>query len=165
MNDALSAADTVVTDPTSVPALPAGATVGLSELLLQFRITQFLYREAQLLDEHRFTDWLGLLDDPVSYRMPVQRNRLRRQRVLDPTAKPRIEMAHYDDDRPLLELRIAQLESGQNWAEEPRSRSRHFITNVRVETTGDAGLYKVRSNFIVTRNRGETEEDIWAGER
>jgi biphenyl 2,3-dioxygenase beta subunit len=160
MNEPLSLDEAVVTDPES-----ASSPAGLSALLLHFRISQFLYHEAQLLDEHRFKDWLSLFDEQVSYRVPVQRNRLRRQRVLDPTAKPAIEMAHYDDDRPLLELRIAQLESGQNWAEEPRSRSRHFITNIRVETAAEPDLYKVRSNFIVTRNRGETEEDIWAGER
>jgi biphenyl 2,3-dioxygenase subunit beta len=160
MNESLMADAAVLTE-----AATAGPGVGLAELLLHFRISQFLYHEAQLLDEHRFKDWLNLFADEVSYRVPVQRNRLRRQRALDPTVKPRLEMAHYDDDRALLEMRVAQLESGKNWAEEPRSRSRHFITNIRVEETTEPGLFKVRSNFIVTRNRGETEEDIWAGER
>ena len=160
MNESILADEAVLAEPEA-----AGQAVGIPELLLHFRISQFLYHEAQLLDEHRFKDWLNLFADEVSYRVPVQRNRLRRQRALDPTVKPRLEMAHYDDDRALLEMRVAQLESGKNWAEEPRSRSRHFVTNVRVEKTAEPDLYKVRSNFIVTRNRGEAEEDIWAGER
>ncbi|HTJ92796.1 MAG TPA: 3-phenylpropionate/cinnamic acid dioxygenase subunit beta [Pararobbsia sp.] len=137
----------------------------LDDMLLHFRIEKFLFREAELLDEHRFKDWLDLLDEQVAYRMPIQRNRLRRQRTNDMKAQLKFEMAHYDDDRAMLEIRVAQLDSGQNWAEEPRSRSRHFITNVRVAPTDDPAVYEVRSNFIVTRNRGETEEDIWAGER
>lgn len=135
-------------------------------MALHFQISKFLIYEAQLLDEHRYPEWLTLFDKEVSYKIPVQRNTLRRRRNAGEPEHAPIEMAHYDDNRTLLEMRVAQLESGQNWAEEPRSRSRHFITNIRVKLMDAATqLYEVRSNFLVTRSRGESEHDQWEGER
>jgi 3-phenylpropionate/cinnamic acid dioxygenase small subunit len=39
------------------------------------------------------------------------------------------------------------------------------VTNIRIEPTSAANEYAVRSNFLVYRNRLETEVDIWVGER
>ena len=41
-------------------------------------------------------------------------------------------MAYFDDDRELLEMRVKKLEAGSAWSEDPPSRSRHFVTNVRI---------------------------------
>ena len=35
-------------------------------------VEQFLYREAQLLDEGRFHEWLELFTEDVSYWMPIR---------------------------------------------------------------------------------------------
>lgn len=143
----------------------AGADEG-SVVLLQHRVEQFLYYEAQLLDEWRYDEWFDLLAADVRYRMPIRRNRLRRQRVADEVADRGIEMAHFDDDKRAMEVRILQKRSGKHWAEEPPSRTRHLISNVRVAPSeSEAGGYEVRSNFLVYRNRLETEVDVWAGER
>jgi 3-phenylpropionate/cinnamic acid dioxygenase small subunit len=74
-------------------------------------------------------------------------------------------MAHFDADKELLGLRIQQLESGMHWAEDPPSRSRHLVTNVRVAALEAPGAFEVRSNFLCYRNRLETDVDVWVGMR
>lgn len=134
---------------------------------LQHEIEQFLYSEAELLDEWRYRDWFNLMADDIQYRAPLRKNRLRRQRIEDEVAPRGTEMALFDDDKSSLDVRIRQRETGSFWSEEPPSRTRHLISNVRVAElpAKDAEEYGVRSNFIVYRNRLEAEVDIWAGER
>ena len=137
----------------------------VEQMLLQYRVEQFLFQEADLLDTLQFNEWLALWTEDMHYYMPTRKNRLRRQRDPD-TADRGPHMAHFDDHRPAMELRVMQKESGRNWAEDPPSRTRHVISNVRIdESVGADNEFEVRSNFMVYRNRLETEMDIWAGER
>src|SRR6266542_3149490 len=56
---------------------PAGMTDhsdDIARLLLQQKIESFLYREAELLDERRYEEWLALLAEDVHYWMPMRRN-------------------------------------------------------------------------------------------
>jgi biphenyl 2,3-dioxygenase subunit beta len=133
-------------------------------IALQYQVEQFLYAEARLLDSWAWAQWLELFTDDVRYWMPVRKNRLRRERTNDDRPAG-IEMALFDDDRNQLGVRVQQLASGRHWAEDPPSRCRHLITNVSVSPSANAGELDVQSNFIVYRNRLETEVDIWAGER
>jgi biphenyl 2,3-dioxygenase beta subunit len=132
----------------------------------QFEIEQFLFAEAELLDDWQWRTWFELFTDDAHYRMPIRRNRLRRQRKKDEADDLNgLEVAHFDDDKVSLDMRIQQLESGMHWAEDPPSRSRHLVTNVRVLKSEVEGEYDIRSNFFVYRNRLEAEVDLWAGER
>ncbi|SKY48237.1 small subunit of phenylpropionate dioxygenase [Mycobacteroides abscessus subsp. bolletii] len=151
----------------SVDALTSVTNTGLDSVVRQHRIEQFLYHEAQLLDHWQWDSWLELFADDILYWMPVRKNRLRRQRDKDEVPDG-IEMAHFYDDHASLRLRVNQMHSGTHWAEDPPSRCRHLVTNVRVAER-DSSLaspeYDVMSNFLVYRNRLESETDIWAGER
>ena len=130
---------------------------------LQRDVEQFLYHEAELLDEHRYSEWFTLFSDDVRYWMPTQANRLRRDRGSEASADG--EVALFDADKTTLGWRVRQLESATHWAEDPPSRTRHLITNVRIRPADVAGEYAVRSNMMVYRNRLADEVDIWAGER
>jgi len=143
----------------------------LERVVLQHRIEQFLFTEAQLLDHWQWDRWLELFADDILYWMPVRKNRLRRQRNQDEVPQG-IEMAHFYDDFDSLRIRVSQMQSGTHWAEDPPSRCRHLVTNVRVSRSvandapdGTPQEYEVLSNFLVYRNRLESETDIWAGER
>jgi ethylbenzene dioxygenase beta subunit len=93
-------------------------------------VLDFLHREAALLDEGRYREWLSLLTEDVVYRIPV---RLTRERPPQGGYGGIAEgMLHMDEDRASLEMRVARLETGFAWAEDPPSRLRHFVTNVRV---------------------------------
>lgn len=139
-------------------------------MLLQYRIEQFLYREAQLLDHWQWGAWLELFAEDILYWMPVRKNRLRRQRDQDEVPEG-IEVAHFYDNIDSLRMRVNQMHSGTHWAEDPPSRCRHLISNVIVtprtghDAAAESAEYDVSSNFLLYRNRLESETDIWAGER
>jgi 3-phenylpropionate/cinnamic acid dioxygenase small subunit len=135
-----------------------------------FEVEQFYYEEAALLDENRFTDWLGLLADDLHYWMPTRTNRIRRQQALSVAAPG--EAAFYDETKESLAWRIRRFDSGMAWAEDPPSRTRHLITNVVVryadpaaDSPASANDYLVRSAFLVYRNRLEREVNVFAGSR
>ncbi|CUU55044.1 3-phenylpropionate/cinnamic acid dioxygenase, small subunit [Parafrankia irregularis] len=151
-----------------------------ADLGTHFEVEQLYYREADLLDEHRFVEWLDLLADDLVYWMPTRTDRLRRQQ--DRSVAARGEAAYYDETKASLQWRIRRFESGSAWSEDPPSRTRHLITNVRVRhaVVGDdlAGpdlaepglgpaeaVLVARSNFLVYRNRLQREENVFAGER
>lgn len=134
-------------------------------IALQYRVEQFLYHEARLLDTWSWEQWLELFADDLRYWMPLRKNRLRRERTSTEIPTD-VEMALIDDDLAQLRMRVQQMGSGRHWAEDPPSRCRHLISNVSVEPIGGTSLeLNVKSNFLIYRNRLETEVDIWAGTR
>ena len=138
-------------------------------------VEQFLYREARLLDERRFHEWLELFTDDVRYWMPVRSNRYPKSSkaiaILDPDRyaeedlAKEDELAILDETKETLDRRIARLDTGMAWAEDPPSRTRHLITNIEVEQGESESVLTVHPNFIVYRNRGETEQDFYVGGR
>lgn len=138
-------------------------------------VEQFLYREARLLDERRFDEWLALLDADVHYWMAARGNRYPRSsrainivdeaRYRDDDLPAHDEIAIIDDDRKTLERRVARLATGYAWAEDPPSRTRHLITNIELDPTEDPNALRVHSNFLVYRTRAETEQDFYVGAR
>jgi 3-phenylpropionate/cinnamic acid dioxygenase small subunit len=130
---------------------------------LQQEIEQFLYAEADLLDQRRFHDWHDLLADDIHYVMPVRFNRLRREQDHE-FSRPN-EVAHFDEDNASLLLRVKRLDTGQAWAEEPPSRTRHMVTNVRVTSTRGSDEYVVGCCFHLYRSRLERQIDTFVGGR
>jgi biphenyl 2,3-dioxygenase beta subunit len=134
----------------------------LADALRQFELERFYTEEAALLDAHRYEHWVQLFSDDTHYFMPIRRTRLRRE--LDKEFTQPGEMAYFDDNKEFLLTRVAKLASGLAWAEDPPSRTRHIITNVRVvEDRGDE--LDVHSNFLLYRTRLKSEETTWIGSR
>jgi 3-phenylpropionate/cinnamic acid dioxygenase small subunit len=129
---------------------------------LQFEVEQFLFEEAALLDARRYRDWLGLLAEDIHYWMPIRRT-VTLADIDREFTKPG-DMAFFDDDRALLEMRVKKLEAGSAWSEDPPSRSRHFVTNVRI-TAVEGDEVTVDVCFHLYRTRLETEVDSWIGRR
>jgi 3-phenylpropionate/cinnamic acid dioxygenase small subunit len=70
-----------------------------------------------------------------------------------------------EETKDTLERRVARLDTGMAWAEDPPSRTRHIITNIEVEATDSADQLRVYSNFVMYRNRSETDQDFYVGSR
>jgi phthalate 3,4-dioxygenase subunit beta len=121
----------------------------------QHLATQFLYAEAALLDRGRYREWLGLLDPGVRYRMPVAVTRGRRDPGESPTG-----MDHFDEDLYTLTKRVERLETEHAWTEDPPSRTRRFVTNVR-GMVGPGGDLEVGSYVLLFRSRGDTRPPEW----
>ena len=132
----------------------------MSLLELEREIEKFFYREADLLDSNRLEDWLGLLTEDISYEMPVRTTRERGQPDVSS------QMAHFSEDHRSLELRVKRLGTDFGWAENPPSRTRRFISNIRVENTPNPNEVKAYSYFLLYRSRdASTQPELIAGQR
>ena len=138
-------------------------------------VEQFLYREARLLDSRRFTEWLELFSEDVRYWMPTRSNRypvnskaisiLDASRYEQEEISGEDELAVMEETKDTLERRVARLDTGMAWAEDPPSRTRHLITNIEVEVGDSQDQVLVYSNFVMYRNRGEVDQDFYVGTR
>jgi len=113
---------------------------------------QFLVEEAALLDAADFAGWLGLLCEDIRYLMPV-RVTTARGADFDSLA----DMGHFDEDMYALRKRVQRLATDHAWTEDPPSRTRHFVTNVRTFRAEDDDL-RVESALLLFRSRGDTRE-------
>jgi benzoate/toluate 1,2-dioxygenase beta subunit len=118
---------------------------------------QLLEREARLLDQLRYEDWLTLFARECAYWVPTTPN----------AGDPRREVAITFDDRRRLEDRIFRLRTGYAWSQAPASRTVRLVTNVEVFSTGRDDIRMVRSNFLVTEFWGDETRILsgWCGHR
>lgn len=135
-------------------------------------IEQFVFYEARLLDSERFHEWLGLFTDDVHYRMSGRSNRYPRSSkaitMLDPHRyedEDTDQRGLFDEDIKTLTARVARLDTGMAWAEDPPSWTRHLFTNIEVVPGDSPNEVTVFCNFLVYRGRGETEQDFYVGAR
>jgi 3-phenylpropionate/cinnamic acid dioxygenase small subunit len=127
-----------------------------------FELMQFYIREAWLLDERRFREWLEIFTDDVLYFMPRRKNVLRRE--LHREVTPLGDLAILEEDRRYLEMRVARLETGMAWAEDPPSRTRHLIGNLEAAPL-ENGEVSARTAFLVYRSHLETDHQLLSGSR
>ncbi len=135
---------------------------------------QFLVDEAYLLDAQHYDAWLDTLTDDVRYVMPV---RVTTARGAGFDTSP--GMAHFDEDKYSLGQRVARFATEHAWTEDPPSRLRHFITNVRTfecDDPDDRVHLVVESAELLFRSRGDVNESAlvscgredvlrWCGDR
>ncbi len=114
---------------------------------------QFLVDEAYLLDAQQYELWLDTLTDDIHYVMPV---RVTTARGAGFDTSP--GMAHFDEDKYSLSHRVARMATEHAWTEDPPSRLRHFITNVRTFATDDHDQLIVESAELLFRSRGDVNE-------
>jgi 3-phenylpropionate/cinnamic acid dioxygenase small subunit len=140
----------------------------LARLLLRQEIEELLYREADLLDERRYQEWLALLSDDIRYWMPMRRNVKIGEGERDFTRADH-DINWFDEGKETLVRRVKQIDTGIHWAEEPVSRISHMVTNVQLleinpSLTKPAEVL-VKCRFLIYRNRVETETDFLVGKR
>jgi 3-phenylpropionate/cinnamic acid dioxygenase small subunit len=114
---------------------------------------RWLVDEAWLLDEQAYDDWLALLTDDIHYLMPV-----RVTTALAAGFDTSPGMAHFDEDQYSLSRRIARFATEHAWTEDPPSRLRHHLTNVRTFATGDEDHLVADSATLLFRSRGDVHE-------
>ena len=137
----------------------------LARLLLKEEIEAFLYHEAELLDERRYEAWLDLFTEDAHYFMPMRRNVPHDEPDREFT-RAGADVNWFDEGKDTLTRRVKQILTGVHWAEEPPSRICHMVSNVQVAATAaSADEVRVKSRFLVYRNRVETETDFLVGKR
>jgi phthalate 3,4-dioxygenase beta subunit len=114
---------------------------------------QWLVDEAYLLDAQSYEQWLDLLTDDIHYLMPV---RVTTARGAGYDTAP--GMAHFDEDKYSLSRRVARFLTEHAWTEDPPSRLRHYLTNVRAFATEDDDHIVVDSAVLLFRSRGDVHD-------
>ena len=115
------------------------------------QIEDFIYREARLMDEHRYDEWLALWTDDAVYWVPSNNDEL----------DPMQSVSIIYDDRGRISDRIDRLKSGMAYAQKPPSRMRRVVSNLEVEEGGNDEV-TVYSNFVLTEIRRGIR-NIWSG--
>jgi 3-phenylpropionate/cinnamic acid dioxygenase small subunit len=112
-------------------------------------IASFLYLEARLADEARYSEWEELWDDDGIYWVPMS-----------PDADPDHDLSYIYDNRRRIHSRVAQLNTGSRHSQTPPSTMRRLLANMEV-LDRDAGTVTVGSNFVLYECRYQMT--IWAG--
>jgi 3-phenylpropionate/cinnamic acid dioxygenase small subunit len=157
-------AETVSSDRTPLEAATGGppfeGALPRVERAVAEEVERFLYEEAELLDDRRFEDWLALFADDATYEVPL---RVAREGQAQTELSERGRM--FWDSKETLAIRVQRLRTEYAWAEQPPSRTRHLVTNLRVGRLRD-GEIGARCNLLVYRNRGEEPAaDLYVGDR
>jgi p-cumate 2,3-dioxygenase beta subunit len=117
-------------------------------VLTRDAIEEFLYREAELLDDWRLPDWAELYTDDARYDIASLD-------APDPvTADAATSLFVLSDDKARITSRAKRLMKKTAHAEYPHSKTRHITSNVRIGAGTDEGL-AVRANFVVFRTKGD----------
>ena len=121
----------------------------------QFRL--LVEREARLLDELRFDDWLAMYAPECIYWVPGTPG----------GGDPRREIAISFDDRRRMEDRIFRLRTGYAWSQAPKSRTVRLVSNIEVFATREGDARMVRSNFLISEFRVDGTRFLsgWCGHR
>ena len=109
------------------------------------KIEAFLFLEARLMDENRYSDWLELFADECEYWIPSNAE------DIDPDKHVSIMYC----DRPMLNMHVERLQQGKAFAQSPQSRLRRIVGNI--EISGGADLRQVEANFIIMEVRNHTQ--------
>ena len=117
----------------------------MEPVISRAEVEDFLYAEAALLDEWKLEEWLELLTEDATYQVPPTDL---------PDADAKTTLFIIADDALRLKSRVNQLLGKSAWAENPHSRTRHMISNVRV-IGNDGNNIRVAANFVVYRMRYE----------
>src|SRR5277367_6051656 len=136
---------------------------------LRQEIEDFLYQEADLLDQRRFKEWLELLAEDLVYFMPIRRNVKFGQHAEHENTRQGEGISWFDEDKWTLTKRVEQILTGVHYAEEPLSRITHMVSNVQIKgarpDVDRASEIDVTSRFLIYQNRVEYETYTFVGRR
>lgn len=129
----------------------------VTDLAVRDHARRLIEREARLLDQHAYEDWLALFAAECIYWVPGTPG----------GGDPRREITITFDDRRRLEDRIYRLRTGYAWSQAPASRTVRLVTSMEVFATGEAGVRMLRSNFLISEFWGEETRILtgWSGYR
>jgi 3-phenylpropionate/cinnamic acid dioxygenase small subunit len=142
---------------------------GLAYLELKQEIEEFLYREADLLDQRKFREWLDLLAEDLVYFMPIRRNVKFGDHDERENTRQGEGISWFDEDKWTVTKRVEQILTGVHYAEEPLSRVTHMVSNIRLldvkPSAADAREVTVGCRFLVYQSRVEYENYTFIGRR
>lgn len=121
------------------------------------RCRRLLEREARLLDQLAYDEWLSLYASECVHWVPTTPG----------GGDPRREVVIAFDDRRRMEDRIFRLRTGYAWSQAPKSRTVRMISNVELFSTARKAVRMTRSNFLISEFRPDGIRFLsgWCGHR
>jgi p-cumate 2,3-dioxygenase subunit beta len=116
-------------------------------------VEDFLFNEADLLDQWRLPEWLTLFTDDAKYEVPCT--------DLPPDASPDNNLFYIADDRVRLGERVKRLMKRTAHAEFPHSKTSRMVGNVRIQARKDDEI-EVSSVFQTLRTK-DGNTDLYFG--
>jgi 3-phenylpropionate/cinnamic acid dioxygenase small subunit len=113
-----------------------------ADLETRLAVSDFLHREARLLDDHDYDAWLDLWDDRGTYLVPANGD----------DVDPERNVSFIYDNRARLGRRVAQMQTGYRYAQLPQSRTQHWVSNVEILEEMPERL-SVRSAYLIVEAR------------
>jgi len=158
-------AEATATDATAKPRIVRDSRY----YELRREIEEFLYDEANLLDERRFQEWLNTLAEDLRYFMPMEYNvKFGEHATRELTTRDK-QMSWFNEGKWSLGKRAEQILTGVHWAEEPLSRVCRMVSNVQITAIGASAAGEtevdVTSRFLIYQNRCEYEQYYFVGDR
>jgi 3-phenylpropionate/cinnamic acid dioxygenase small subunit len=142
---------------------------GLAYLELKQEIEEFLYHEADLLDQRKFREWLDLLAEDLVYFMPIRRNVKFGEHEERENTRQGEGISWFDEDKWTVTKRVEQILTGVHYAEEPLSRVTHMVSNIRLldikPNEAHPAEVTVGCRFLVYQSRVEYENYTFIGRR
>lgn len=114
---------------------------------------KWLVDESYVLDHQSYDTWLDSLTEDIHYYMPIKVTT-----ALGAGYDTAKAMAHFDEDKYSLSRRVARFATEHAWTEDPPSRIRHYVTNVRTFATTSPTELVVESAVLLFRSRGDVGE-------
>jgi 3-phenylpropionate/cinnamic acid dioxygenase small subunit len=110
-------------------------------------VVEWLHDEAELLDGNDFTEWLARLAEDLRYTMPV-RETVGRHAGTGLSSR----YSHFEESIGSMTVRVRRLVEATQFAEDPPSRTRRFVTNIRAYDDGSPEL-RAQSYLLLLRSR------------
>ena len=118
-------------------------------------LIDFVVREARLIDQQRFDEWLALYADDGYYWMPLEWNQ----------TDPRLTCSLMYEDKLLLSIRVERLKGARTFSQKPKSRCHHVLQTPQVDSRDEANNSYVTwtpMHYIETRLDDQTLYAVWA---
>ena len=87
-------------------------------------LIDFVVREARLIDQQRFDEWLDMYADDAFYWMPLEWNQ----------TDPRLTCSLMYEDKLLLSIRVERLKGARTFSQKPKSRCHHVLQTPQVDS-------------------------------
>jgi 3-phenylpropionate/cinnamic acid dioxygenase small subunit len=129
------------------PVNPSRGTVPVSAELYA-AVTEFLGREARLLDEGREEEWFKLLADDLIYTIPIRQATEPRSAEIDRS------MFRVRDSKADIRVRLNRLATGHAYSEVPPSRTMRLVGSIDVSAGAGPDLVEASSALLLYRQRG-----------
>lgn len=136
-------------------------------------VEQFYYREARLLDDRQFQQWLGMVAEDVQYRVPVRYvpqadpalKETEQYLAVEQELSQGLDAPFRDENFFILSIRVMRAFKPNSWTDNPPPRTRRFVSNVEVLASDQENCFETYSNLMVSYSRHQKDNHQFSAQR